>query len=502
MERRLAVLKNQATKLGSLTEEDIADLDIEDGVEEALEAISLDTEEEIAELEHIISVAKQAELQHPDVKVEKLLSTIDEILSEDPNQKIIIFTEFVATQEYLQRLLVGRDYTVSILNGSMSIEERNDALREFRDHSNIFISTDAGGEGLNLQFSNIIINYDLPWNPMKIEQRCGRADRIGQTRDVQIYNFIIEDTVENRVRQVLEEKLSVILKEIGVDKYSDVLDSEVAELDFTEVYMRSISHPSKLNEAIYPVESEMKQQMANAQKYKDVIREEKDLTELVGQESDFDVEDALRQVLAYYDGWQGNELTLMDRIGINDEKVTRHLKVDIIQDKFSPLLSVGIKNFPNEAGYFMLWELDISEGDNDRRIIPIFVNENFVLRPIAGKRILDVFLDPNSKLTVKNVPNISAEDYAKLDKMSMDFAYDTFVDLKEKHLQKNQESYNKYMYALQLRTEAADQIGIENIKRSRLARLEREKETIEENYRKGQQVYPDFRLVMLVRLEA
>lgn len=502
LERRLAVLKNQATKLGSLSEEDIADLDIEDGVEEALEAISLDTEEEIAELEHIISVAKQAEFQHPDVKVEKLLSTIDEILSEDPNQKIIIFTEFVATQEYLQRLLVGRDYTVSILNGSMSIEERNDALREFRGHSNIFISTDAGGEGLNLQFSNIIINYDLPWNPMKIEQRCGRADRIGQTRDVQIYNFIIEDTVENRVRQVLEEKLSVILKEIGVDKYSDVLDSEVAELDFTEVYMRSISHPSKLNEAMYPVESEMKQQMANAQKYKDVIREEKDLTELVGQESDFDVEDALRQVLAYYDGWQGNELTLMDRIGINDEKVTRHLKVDIIQDKFSPLLSVGIKNFPNEAGYFMLWELDISEGENDRRIIPIFINENFVLRPVAGKRIMDMFLDPNSRLTVKSVPNIGAEDYARLEKMSMDFAYDTFVDLKKKHLKNNQESYNKYMYALKLRTEAANQIGIENIKKSRLARLEREKAAIEENYRKGQQVYPDFRMVILVRLEA
>lgn len=502
LERRLAVLKNQATKLGSLTEEDIADLDIEDGVEEALEAISLDTEEEIAELENIISVAKQAEFQHPDVKVEKLLSTIDEILSEDPNQKIIVFTEFVATQEYLKRLLVARDYTVSTLNGSMSIKERNDALREFRDHSNIFISTDAGGEGLNLQFSNIIINYDLPWNPMKIEQRCGRADRIGQTRDVQIYNFIIEDTVENRVREVLEEKLSVILKEIGVDKYSDVLDSEVAELDFTEVYMRSISHPTKLNEAMHPVESEMKQQMTNAKKYKDIIREEKDLTELVGQESDFDVEDALRQMLAYYDSWQGNELTLMDRIGINDEKVTRHLKIDIIQDKFSPLLSVGIKNFPNEAGYFMLWELDISEGDNDRRIIPIFINENFVLRPVAGKRIMDVFLDPNSRLTVKSVPNIGAEDYAKLEKMSKDFAYDTFVDLKEKHLQRNQESYNKYMYALQLRTEAADQIGIENIKRSRMERLQREKETIEETYRKGQQVYPDFRLVILVRLEA
>ncbi len=104
----------------------------------------------------------------------------------------------------------------------MSIDERNEALLEFKTKSNIFISTDAGGEGLNLQFSNIIINYDLPWNPMKIEQRCGRADRIGQQRDVHIYNFIITDTVECRVREVLEEKLSVILKEMGVDKYSDV----------------------------------------------------------------------------------------------------------------------------------------------------------------------------------------------------------------------------------------------------------------------------------------
>ena len=502
LERRLAILKDQQTKLGSLTEEDLAELDIEDGVEEALEAISLDTAEEISELEEIIAVARQAEFQHPDVKVETLLNTVDEILSEDRDQKIIVFTEFVATQRYLQRLLTAKGYTVSILNGTMCIDERNDALREFRDKTNIFISTDAGGEGLNLQFSNIIINYDLPWNPMKIEQRCGRADRIGQKRDVHIYNLIIEATVENRVRQVLEEKLSVILKEMGVDKYSDVLDSEVAEYDFTEVYMRSISRPGKIDEAMYPVESEMKQQLANAQKYKDVIREEKDLTELVGQESDFDVEDALRMLLTYYDGWQGNELTLIDRIGINDAKVTKHLREDIIQDRFSPLLSVGIKNFPNEAGYFMLWELSLSDDDNDKRIIPVFVNEGFVLRPMAGKRIMDVFLDQRSRLTVSSVPNISGEDYDKLEKMSMDFSYDTFVDMKEKQLQRSQESYNKYMYALRLRTEAAEQIGIENIKKSRLARLQREKEAIEETYRKGQKVCPDFRLVILVRLEA
>lgn len=502
LERRLKALVTQNTRLGSLTEEDLDDLNIEDGVEEALEAMSLDMEEEIAELEHIISVAKQAEFQHPDVKVEKLTDTLDAILSEDRNQKVIVFTEFVATQLYLRDLLMNRGYTVTILNGSMSVEERDAALCEFKTKTNIFISTDAGGEGLNLQFANIIINYDLPWNPMKIEQRCGRADRIGQTRDVHIYNFIVSDTVENRVREVLEEKLSVILNEMGVDKYSDVLDSEVAELDFTEVYMRSIGKPYKVEENLYPVESEMKQQLQNSKKYKDVIREEKDLSQLVGRGSDFDVDAALRLMVSYYESWQGRELQLLDRIAINDSEIVKHLQTDILQDRKLQLMSVAIKNFPNEAGYFMLWELSISNDEDDKRIIPIFVNENFVLRPMAGKRLMDVFLDANSQLTVSSVPNIDEDTYEKLEKMSIEFAYDTFVELKDKRIQKNQESYNKYMYALQLRTEAAEHIGIDNIRRSRLLKLDREKASIEAAHKKGSQIYPDFKLAILVRLEA
>ena len=502
LERRFEVLKAERTHIGSLTEDDLAELDIEDDVQDALEAISLDMQEEIGELEHIISVAKQAEFQHPDVKVEQLLDTIDEILSEDKQQKIIIFTEFVATQIYLQNLLENKGLAVTALNGSMSIEERNEALYEFKNKTSIFISTDAGGEGLNLQFSNIIINYDLPWNPMKIEQRCGRVDRIGQQRDVHIYNFIVKDTVENRVREVLEEKLSVILKELGVDKYSDVLDSEVAELDFTEVFVRSIGKPSSVESNMYHIESEVKQQVANAKEYKDIIREEKDLTQLVGTESSFDVDAALRQMLAYYESWQGRDLHLIDRIGINDEEIIQHLRTEIMQDRTSQLMSVGIKNFPNEAGYFMLWELSISEEKSGKRIIPIFVNENFLLRPMAGKRIMDVFLDGTSGLTIGSAPNITEEEYQQLEKLSMDFAYDTFVEMKEKQIQLNQESYNKYMYALKLREEAAGHIGIENIRRSRLSKLAREKASIEAEYKKGSQIYPDFRLMILVRLEA
>lgn len=502
LERRLNVLLEQRTCVGNLREEDLDELNIEDGVEDALEAISLDMELEIEELKQIISLAKQAQFQNQDAKVEPLLNEIDAILSEDRTQKVIIFTEFVATQTYLQELLVNRGYTVTILNGGMSIDERNAAMQEFKTSTSIFISTDAGGEGLNLQFANIIINYDLPWNPMKIEQRCGRVDRIGQQRDVHIYNFIVGETVENRVREVLEEKLSVILKEMGVDKYSDVLDSEVAECDFTDVYMRSIGHASQVEKNLYPVEAEMKQQLTNAQKYKDVIREEKDLTKLVGTESNFDVDSALRTMLTYYECWQGHDPRLIDRISIADEEITQHLKTELVQDRTAPLMSIQIYNFPNEEGYFMLWELSISEKESGKRILPIFVNSAMVLRPMAGKRIMDVFLDGNSKLRVSSASNVDAEIYSKLEKSCMDFAYDTFVELKEKQMQQNEESFKKYMYALELRQEAAEHIGIENIRRSRLQKLQKEKANIEAQHRKGSQVYPDFRLIMMARLEA
>lgn len=502
LERRLNVLLEQRTCVGNLKEEDLDELNIEDGVEDAIEAISLDMELEIEELKQIISLAKQAQFQNQDAKVEPLLNEIDAILSEDRTQKVIIFTEFVATQTYLQELLVNRGYTVTILNGGMSIDERNAAMQEFKTSTSIFISTDAGGEGLNLQFANIIINYDLPWNPMKIEQRCGRVDRIGQQRDVHIYNFIVGETVENRVREVLEEKLSVILKEMGVDKYSDVLDSEVAECDFTDVYMRSIGHASQVEKNLYPVEAEMKQQLTNAQKYKDVIREEKDLTKLVGTESNFDVDSALRTMLTYYECWQGHDPRLIDRISIADEEITQHLKTELVQDRTAPLMSIQIDNFPNEEGYFMLWELSISEKESGKRILPIFVNSAMVLRPMAGKRIMDVFLDGSSKLRVSSAPNVDAEIYSKLEKSCMDFAYDAFVELKEKQMQQNEESFKKYMYALELRQEAAEHIGIENIRRSRLQKLQKEKANIEAQHRKGSQVYPDFRLIMMARLEA
>lgn len=502
MEHRLRVLLEEETRVNTMSESDWDERDIEDGDADAMEAMSLDRSAEIEKLKMIISVAKQAEFQHHDVKVDALFDTIDELQSEDPAQKIILFTEFVGTQVYLKKLLESRGYSVSVLNGSMDIEERNNALNEFKMSTGIFISTDAGGEGLNLQFANIIINYDLPWNPMKIEQRCGRADRIGQQRDVHIYNMIIGDTVESRVREVLEEKLSVIMKELGIDKYSDVLDSEVAECDLTDAYMSSIGHASRIEQNIYSVEMEMRQQAGNALKYKDILHEEKDLTQLVGKESNFDVDTALRQMLVYYESWKGNDPTIIDRISINDEMITKHLCGSIVQDHTRQLMSVGIRNFPNEAGYFMLWELSVSEDTQDKRIIPIFVNESYVLRPMAGSKIMEVFLDGSSRLDCRMVHNLSEENYQRLQEICMNFAYNTFVELKEKQTKRSTEQYEKYNYALSLRREAAGHIGIENIRRSRISKLEREEREIEEEHKRSGTVLPDFRLMILIQLEA
>ena len=501
MERRVKVLEEQAFKYQSMSEEEFAEMELEENMEDAIAAISLDIKEEIAQLNDIIAVAKQAEFQYLDVKVEPLLEIIDDLFAEDRQRKVIIFTEFVATQSYLVKLLKDRGYSTSILNGSMSIEERNAVLQEFKTETDILISTDAGGEGLNLQFSNCIINYDLPWNPMKIEQRIGRVDRIGQQRDVIVYNFILADTVENRVKAVLEEKLSVILKEIGIDKYSDVLDSETAELNFTDAYMKSIRNPKNIELNIRPVEEDLKKQVQNTMRIKDLIKEEKDLASMIGTNSAFDFEAALRQMVTYYENYKGNPYLPIENFSINDPVIVGHLNKEIEQDLGGQLLNVSIKDFPNEKGYFMLWRISLTPDSQGQKIIPIFINQDFILRPMAGKKIWEAILDKDRVITVWEGEKIDIKTQNKLRTASQEFAYDTFLTLKAELEKRNEETYRKYLYALNLRIEAAQRIGIENIRKHKLMALSREKAEIEANYLAGKKFCPDFKPVLIVHME-
>jgi len=439
MEQRVKVLEGQAFKYQSMSEEEFAEMEPEENMDKAIAAISLDIKEEIARLNDIIAVARQAEFQYLDVKVEPLLEIIDYLFAEDRQRKVIIFTEFVATQSYLEQLLKDRGYSISVLNGSMSIEERNAMIQEFKSRTDILVSTDAGGEGLNLQFSNCIINYDLPWNPMKIEQRIGRVDRIGQQRDVIVYNFILADTVEYRVKAVLEEKLSVILKEIGIDKYSDVLDSETAELNFTDAYLKSIRNPKNIEFNILPVEEDLKKQVQNTMLIKDLIKEEKDLASMIEAGSAFDFESALLQMVTYYENYKGNSCIPVENFSINDPVIISHLNKEIEQDPEGRLLNVLIKDFPNEKGYFMLWRITISPDIRGQKIIPVFINENFILCPMAGQKIWEAILDKDRVIAVCEGKKMDRETQNKLRTASQDFAYDTFLLLKAELEKRNEE---------------------------------------------------------------
>ena len=194
LERRLAVLDLPQGQLSLFPEdvgEDWAALDGQQQLDTILKTRLKGLKDERKEVELLLSAARRCEASGPDVKAEALLERIQQQQREenDPTLKVLIFTEFVPTQAMLADFLERRGFTVVSLNGAMDLEERRQAQRRFAADAQILISTDAGGEGLNLQFCHVIVNYDLPWNPMKIEQRIGRVDRIGQKHIVRAHEL-------------------------------------------------------------------------------------------------------------------------------------------------------------------------------------------------------------------------------------------------------------------------------------------------------------------------
>jgi SNF2 family DNA or RNA helicase len=129
--------------------------------------------------------------------------------------KLIVFTQFRTTLEHLARNLTADGHSVALFHGNLSAFEKEAAIERFRTEARILLSTEAGGEGRNLQFCQTVVNYDLPWNPMKVEQRIGRVHRLGQTKDITIYNFSSEETVESYVLEILHQKINMFELVIG-----------------------------------------------------------------------------------------------------------------------------------------------------------------------------------------------------------------------------------------------------------------------------------------------
>jgi superfamily II DNA or RNA helicase len=137
-----------------------------------------------------------------------------ELIRKAPD-KSLVFTRFTDTLEHLRALLTRHAIPHAVFHGQMSGSERDRAVEAFRDAVPVLLATETGGEGRNLQFCNTLINYDLPWNPMRIEQRIGRLHRIGQTRDVFIFNLCLTGSVEERMLEILEEKINLFELVVG-----------------------------------------------------------------------------------------------------------------------------------------------------------------------------------------------------------------------------------------------------------------------------------------------
>jgi SNF2 family DNA or RNA helicase len=175
-----------------------------------------------ADRDRLSSLADRADAQATSTKVDRLLG----IVAGFPD-KMVIFTQFLATQELLRRRLLGAGHEVAVFHGGLSRLDKEAAIERFRGPARLLLCTEAGSEGRNLQFAQAVCNFDLPWNPMKIEQRIGRLSRIGQTRDVHVFNLVAAGTLEASVLHLLEVKLNMFELVIGeVDMILGNLDDE------------------------------------------------------------------------------------------------------------------------------------------------------------------------------------------------------------------------------------------------------------------------------------
>lgn len=192
------------------------------------------TRRELLTLNRLIHIGNQIK---EDRKTQKLKEVLQK-LKREGHKKFIIFTQFRSTQEYLYSVL-SNEFSISMFHGSLTMEQKEEAIIEFKKHTEILICTEAGGEGRNLQFANVLFNYDLPWSPLKIEQRIGRIHRFGQKENVYIFNFASKDTVAERILEVLTNKIKLFEESIGA---SDALLGTIEhELDFNSSLMKFIT---------------------------------------------------------------------------------------------------------------------------------------------------------------------------------------------------------------------------------------------------------------------
>ena len=213
-----------------------------------------DLQEEIGTINKIISKTEKVLKKGSETKLTHLKDTMQEIDRSQPGEKMLVFTESKDTMSYLAGRVREWGYSVSTIHGAMSSTERREAEVEFRDKTRVMVATEAAGEGINLQFCHLMVNYDLPWNPNRLEQRMGRIHRYGQKHPVHVFNLVASDTREGEIMQRLFEKLEIIKDAMGSDKIFDVISEVIPGKSFSGMLLDATVRARKQNAIIAEID--------------------------------------------------------------------------------------------------------------------------------------------------------------------------------------------------------------------------------------------------------
>lgn len=214
-------------------------------------------EKEISTIDNLINLAMSIIQGEEEIKLKELRKSLKELsakYTENNNRKILIFTESKDTLEYLERKIREWGFSTNTIHGGMKLEDRINAEAIFKNETEVMVATEAAGEGINLQFCNMMLNYDIPWNPNRLEQRMGRIHRYGQQREVYVFNLVAEDTREGRVLSRLFQKLDEIRQAMGSDKVFDVLSEVIYNKNLSQLLMEAAANARNVEDILKEIE--------------------------------------------------------------------------------------------------------------------------------------------------------------------------------------------------------------------------------------------------------
>ena len=516
--------------------EEWADLDGQEQIETLLAARLKALKNERAEVKLLLKAATRCMQSGADAKAEALLDWLYKLQAEesDPELKALVFTEFVPTQQTLQQFLAERGFQVVCLNGSMNMEERKKVQEAFAEDARILVSTDAGGEGLNLQLCHVVINYDIPWNPMRLEQRIGRVDRIGQTHVVRAVNFVFEDSVEHRVREVLEEKLSVIFEEFGIDKTGDVLDSAHAGQIFDDLYLDAILNPDEVDASVDKVVTRLQEQVRDTQESSSILGTTEDLEpseaqDLMAHPLPHWVERMTVSYLKAYGGkaernrrtWNltwpdGEEFNRVVFSGKEAEQTpsSRHMTLEDSRirglamrlPRFAPGQPVSVLKIPGVThevtGMWSFWRIGIATMDwNRHRIMPLFLTDGGKVFTPTARHLWDKILSEDFSVREHLEINDARNAFDRLLGIAEEQGRSVYDGLVQEHLSRLMREKEKGEYAFTARRKIIERMGLPQVRGYRLNLLRQEERSWNEELERKAQVYPEMVPLIVVRVE-